>query len=153
MESEKGNDGKMSRSIDSSILFNPGNTLDVKNSIQRNIGNPKEVITEAENRIGDKVQGETISFSENSNFSHSNFETVYDEYEEDKDVRWKLPKIKKLPTLSTLLREWRAIQVILLSQHHTHFKKHINTSSSLFLYYVFALNNVSTILNKYCVLY
>ncbi|XP_018354810.1 PREDICTED: protein CASC1-like [Trachymyrmex septentrionalis] len=113
MESEKGNDGKMSRStIDKSILFNPGNTLDVKNSIQRNVGNPKEVIVETENRIRDKVQGETILFFENNNFSRSNSETVeYDEYEEDKDyVYWQLPKIKKLPTFSSLLREWNKTQ-------------------------------------------
>ncbi|KYQ54968.1 Axonemal 84 kDa protein [Trachymyrmex zeteki] len=104
MESKKGIDGKMSRStIDSSILFSPGNII--KNSIQRNVGNPKEVIVEAGNRIGDKVQGETISFFGNSNFSRSisNSETAYDEYEEDKDyVRWQLPKMKKLPTLSSL---------------------------------------------------
>ncbi|XP_018377098.1 PREDICTED: uncharacterized protein LOC108770184 [Trachymyrmex cornetzi] len=146
MESAK---RKMSRSTtDNSILFNPGNTFDVKNSIQRNVGNPKKVIVEAGNRIGDKVQDETISFSENSNFLRSNSETVYDEYEEDKDyIRWQLPKIKKLPTLSSLLREWSAIQVILLSQHRIHFKKRINILSSLFLYYFFALNNVSKSLN------
>ncbi|KAG5330625.1 AXP83 protein, partial [Acromyrmex charruanus] len=105
MESEKGNDGKMSRTtIDSSILSNPGNTLDVKNSIQRNVGNSKELIAEGGNRIEDKVQSETILFSENNNFSCSNSEIVYDEYEEDKDyVRWQLPKRKKLPTFSTLV--------------------------------------------------
>ncbi|KYN06166.1 Axonemal 84 kDa protein [Cyphomyrmex costatus] len=104
MQSEKGIDEKMSRYIiDSSIPANPRNILDVKNSIQRNVGNPKEVIVE-ENRIDDKAQSET-SFSGNSNFlrSISNSETAYDEYEEDKDyIRWQLPKIKKLPTLSSL---------------------------------------------------
>ncbi|KAG5327383.1 AXP83 protein, partial [Pseudoatta argentina] len=95
----------MSRTtIDSSILSNPGNTLDVKNSIQRNVGNSKELIAIGGNRIENKVQSETILFSENNNFSCSNSEIVYDEYEEDKDyVRWQLPKRKKLPTFSTLV--------------------------------------------------
>ncbi|XP_011057678.1 PREDICTED: uncharacterized protein LOC105147976 isoform X2 [Acromyrmex echinatior] len=118
MESEKGNDGKMSRTtIDSSILFNSGNTLDVKNS--RNGGNSKEVIVEGENRIEDKVQGETILLSENNNFSCSNSEIVYDEYEEDEDyVRWQLPKRKTLPTISTLLYEWSKIQVSVVHTFH-----------------------------------
>ncbi|XP_011865241.1 PREDICTED: uncharacterized protein LOC105560604 [Vollenhovia emeryi] len=115
MESEKRMDDKSSRSIDivSSILSNPENILDVKDSLQSGVVIPTEVVNETKNRTKNQVQGEII-FPGNINFSpfDLNSETVYDEYEEDKDlIPYKLPKTKKLPTLSSLLREWRATQV------------------------------------------
>lgn len=76
-----------------------------RDSTWNDIGIPKRV-TEAEDKIADKVTSKTISFSEKSNFSSSflDSETEYDEYEEDKDlVQWKLPKTKKLPTVSSLV--------------------------------------------------
>jgi len=74
--------------------------------IRKSIGISKKIAIETKNRTEGQVQGKTIPFSENNNISHSNLdsETVYSEYEEDKDlIQWQLPKAKKLPTLSSLV--------------------------------------------------
>ncbi|XP_011706894.1 PREDICTED: protein CASC1-like, partial [Wasmannia auropunctata] len=113
MESEKGIDEKTSHSIDflNSILSNPGNILDVKDPIRRDVEIQKE-ITNKENKVGNKERSKSILSGNNVSRTILDSEIAYDEYEEDKDlVQWQLPKPKKpLSTLSALLREWSAKQ-------------------------------------------
>ncbi|XP_036140018.1 uncharacterized protein LOC114254345 [Monomorium pharaonis] len=112
MDSERENDKKTSHFVGvlGMIPPNPGNILDIKNSIRKDIENPKEIIVEAKNRT---KQDKSIPHSGN-NFSRLilDTETEYDEYEEDENlVQWQLPKMRKLPTLSSILREWSMTQV------------------------------------------
>lgn len=113
MESEKGNDVNTSRFAGafSTVVFNPGNMLDIKDSIRRDIKIPKEVTVEAKNGT---EHGKTTSLFGKKHLSRSILDTeiAYDEYEEDEDiVQWQLPKIKELPKLASLLREWSVTQV------------------------------------------